>query len=158
MSNGHPAIEAQATFLYTQDLDATTPFYSETLGLELAYEQKSARFYYVGPSSFIGICFARPGRYVEPKGVVYTFLTPDVDGWYEYLRSRGATPLGPPKLGQSAYTFLYKTRMGICSSFRSLLTPHGQGLRLAPPRSWCLRKMVSLLAMTCADYLVVMRK
>ncbi len=127
MSNGHPAIEAQATFLYTQDLDATTPFYSETLGLELAYEQKSARFYYVGPSSFIGICFARPGRYVEPKGVVYTFLTPDVDGWYEYLRSRGATPLGPPKLGQSAYTFFIQDPNGYLLEFQKFVDPAWPG-------------------------------
>ena len=127
MSKGHPAIEAQATFLYTQDLDATTPFYSETLGLELAYEQKSARFYYVGPSSFIGICFARPGRYVEPKGVVYTFLTPDVDGWYEYLTSRGATSLGPPKLGQSAYTFFIRDPNGYLLEFQKFVDPAWPG-------------------------------
>ena len=127
MSEGHPTIEAQATFLYTQDLDATTPFYSETLGLELAYEQASARFYYVGPSSFIGICFARPGRYVEPKGVVYTFLTPDVDGWYEYLTSRGATPLGPPKLGKSAYTFFIQDPNGYLLEFQKFVDPAWPG-------------------------------
>ena len=127
MHEEHPTIDAQVTFLYTHDLDSTTPFYSDTLGLQLAYEQPSARFYYVGPSSFIGIVFARPGRYVEPKGVVFTLLTSDVDGWYQYLTNRGATPLGPPKLGQSAYTFFIQDPNGYLIEFQQFVDPKWPG-------------------------------
>jgi len=131
MIEKHPTIDAQATFIYTEDVDATTPFYSDTLGLELAYEQVNPgatnRFYYVGPSSFIGICFARPGRYVEPKGVVFTFLTSDVDGWYERVTSRGATPEGPPTLGKSAYAFFIRDPNGYLLEFQKFVDPAWPG-------------------------------
>ena len=53
MDNEHPPIDAPVTFLYTKDLDSTASFYTETLELELAYNQECCRFYYAGPGGFI---------------------------------------------------------------------------------------------------------
>ena len=131
MKNEHPSIEAPVTFLYTKDLDSTVSFYTETLGLELAYDQKYCRFYYAGPAGFIGICFAGPNRYVEPKGVVFTFLTPDVDGWYTYLTSRGVTPEGPPHQGGSTYAFFIRDPNGYLLEFQKFTDPSWPGPKLS---------------------------
>ena len=127
MNNGHPPIDAPVTFLYTKDLDSTASFYTETLGLELAYDQEYCRFYYAGPGGFIGICFARPGRYVEPKGVVFTFLTPDVDGWHTYLKDRGITPEDPPHQGGTAYAFTIRDPNGYLLEFQKFTDPSWPG-------------------------------
>ena len=80
MTSSPPVIDRQIRFLYTQDLEATTSSYEEVLRLKPVLEHMQCRVYRVTRDSFLGNCFARAGRYVEPKGVVYTFVTPDVAG------------------------------------------------------------------------------
>lgn len=97
----HPPVAQSVTWIYTEDLDATCRFYGQTLGLEQVLEQPGAdgggcRIFRHSPSSFLGVCRVRPGRWVEPKGVVITFVTPDIEGWHRYLLARGVTPEGPP--------------------------------------------------------------
>ncbi len=88
--------EQQVTFLYASDPERSWRFYGETLGLELALDQGACRIYRVaGSEGFLGVCRASatvappPDR--APRGVVLTLVTPDVDGWYELLSSRGVT-------------------------------------------------------------------
>jgi len=97
----HPPIDQSVTWIYTEDLAATCRFYGEVLGLEQVLDQigkdgGGCRIFRQSPSSFLGACRVRPGRWSEPKGVVITFVTPDVAGWHRYLIERGVTPEGPP--------------------------------------------------------------
>ena len=75
----------QVTFLYTPDLAATARFYEHVIGLPRVLDQGSCRIYRVSADGFLGFC-ARSGA--QPSGVIVTFVTQDVDGWYERLRAR----------------------------------------------------------------------
>lgn len=74
------------TFLYTSDLATTALFYESMLELPLALDQVSCRIYRVSADGFLGFC-ARQGA--QPTGVIMTFVTQDVDGWYARLRAQG---------------------------------------------------------------------
>lgn len=81
--------DQQVTFLYTEDLKRGATFYEESMGLELVLDQGGCRIYRVSKDGFLGICQCRQGRSVMAEGVVFTFVTDDVDGWCERLRKRG---------------------------------------------------------------------
>ena len=91
-----PPVEQQITFLYTADLAATADFYENTLELALWRDQGACRIYHVAGGAYLGFCRgdAVPERPAEH--VILTFVTPDVDGWYERLRARGAVFEDPP--------------------------------------------------------------
>ncbi len=78
-----PLFDAQITFCYTPDLEATARFYEQTLELELALDQGRCRIYRVAPGGFLGFC-TRDGT-PFPEGVILTLVTADVDGWYRKL-------------------------------------------------------------------------
>ena len=88
-------ITQNVTFLYCHDLKATLPFYRDVLGLEQVVDQGACVIFRASPTGYVGIC-SRANRAVEPKGVVYTFVTPDVDGWYAYLHQKGVKTDGAP--------------------------------------------------------------
>lgn len=76
----------QVTFLFTSDLAATARFYEQTIGLPLVLDQGNCRIYRVSADGFIGFC-QRAGA--APAGVLMTFVTEDVDGWFAQLAERG---------------------------------------------------------------------
>ena len=90
------------TWVYTADLDGTCAFYAEKLGLSQVFDQGLCRLFRWSSTGFLGICQERPGRDVEPKGVVITLVTPDVDGWHHHLLAMGVTPDGPPQRSERA--------------------------------------------------------
>jgi catechol 2,3-dioxygenase-like lactoylglutathione lyase family enzyme len=120
----HPRIEQTVTFIYTKDLDGTCRFYAETLGLRMVLDQGPCRIFRTGPSGFLGIC-SRPNRHVEPKGVVLTMVTPEVDAWYERLKSAGATLDGPPERSEefNVYCFFARDPNGYMIEFQTFLSP-----------------------------------
>jgi catechol 2,3-dioxygenase-like lactoylglutathione lyase family enzyme len=87
--------EQQVTFLYVRDLARSRAFYEQTLELPLVLSQGVACIYRVGPGdAFLGICLSSavqqaplPDR--APLGVIFTFVTQDVDGSYETLKAKG---------------------------------------------------------------------
>lgn len=91
-----PSIEQQVTFLYTADLEATTTFYEEVLGLPLVLDQGSCRIYHVCRGSFLGFCH-HLARSQQPEGVILTLVSTAVDEWYTYLQSRGVVVEKPPQ-------------------------------------------------------------
>ena len=112
MSNPLPVSE-QITFLYTEDIDTTAPFYEDALGLELTLDQGGCRIYHItGQTAYIGICERATPR--TPDGVIFTLVTPDVDGWYERIRSHGYTPEDAPKVSNKygIYHFFVKDPNG----------------------------------------------
>jgi len=81
------ALDAQIVFLVPRDLEATTHFYVDGLGLPLALGQGTCRIIRVAPGAFNGFC--RRDAAPNPDGVIVTLVTEDVDGWFHRLRARG---------------------------------------------------------------------
>jgi catechol 2,3-dioxygenase-like lactoylglutathione lyase family enzyme len=91
----HPSLEQQVTFLYANDLQKTAHFYEEVLELPLVLDQGSCRIYDVCGSGFLGICQSTE-VVEEPKGIIFTFATHEVDEWYYFLSEKGVAFEKPP--------------------------------------------------------------
>mmetsp|Transcript_340 Transcript_340/g.723 ORF Transcript_340/g.723 Transcript_340/m.723 type:complete len:128 (-) Transcript_340:711-1094(-) len=118
-------LEQQVTWVYTHNLNSTAKFYSDALGLEQVLDQGLCRIYRTSLTSFLGVCQVREGRYVEPKGVVITLVTPAVDSWYQILTAQNVETLGPPELNSSfnIYAFFAKDPEGYLIEFQQFLSP-----------------------------------
>ncbi|TVQ41526.1 MAG: VOC family protein [Geminicoccaceae bacterium] len=103
-----PPFAQQITWVYTYDLLNTARFYTELMGLEMVLDQGSCRVFRTSATSFIGVC-QRPDRDVEPKGVILTVLTPDLDAWHAKLTAAGADVVGPP-----THSAAYQARAFVC--------------------------------------------
>lgn len=92
-------ITQQITFLYTPDLGKTAQFYENVLGLRLWRDQGTCRIYHVSADGLLGVC-ERADAVIDPqqRDVIVTLVTPEVDGWYERLRARGAVFEKPPAI------------------------------------------------------------
>ncbi|MGC9400318.1 MAG: VOC family protein [Anaerolineae bacterium] len=88
-------ITEQITFLYTRDLASTAHFYEEVMALPLVLDQGACRIYRVTGEAYLGFC-ERGDAPTRPHGVLFTLVTPDVDGWAEYLRAQGVPFEKPP--------------------------------------------------------------
>ncbi|MCS6855099.1 MAG: VOC family protein [Elioraea sp.] len=112
---------AQAiTFLYADPAEDSWRFYEEVLGLPLVQDQGTCRIYEAatGRRAFIGVCRAHAPRATDNAravgGVVFTFVTDQVDGWYAKLRARGVAIPEPPSLSQTyrVYHFFFRDPAG----------------------------------------------
>ena len=97
-----PALDQQVTFLYAQDAAACWDFYERVMELPLVQDQGRVRIYEVaGSRAFLGVCMAgAPRAGDDPRaegGVCFTFVTPDVQGWYDFLLAKGAVIVKPPE-------------------------------------------------------------
>lgn len=117
----NPSSFAQAiTFLYADPAEASWSFYEEVIGLPLVQDQGTCRIYEAaaGARAFLGVCRARAPRASDnPRvvgGVVFTFVTDDVDGWYARLRARGVAIPDPPSLSETyrVYHFFFRDPAG----------------------------------------------
>ncbi len=94
-------IDAQITFLYTDDLEQSARFYEDALGLELALDQGGCRIYRViGGGAYIGICQNRAGKAAEAD-IILTLVTDDVDGWHRRIVSAGWSCEHPPRRNET---------------------------------------------------------
>ncbi len=84
-------LEANITFLYYRDIPRAQRFYEDVLGLALAVDQGYSKIYRVSVSSYVGLVDESQGlhRASDAKPVTLSFVTSEVDAWYEYLRGRG---------------------------------------------------------------------
>jgi len=89
--------DQQVTFLYTQDLERSAAFYGQTLGLTMVLDQGGCRIFRSSANAFVGVCQSREAGPANPDGVIVTFVTEDVDGWYDKLTARGVTFDAPPR-------------------------------------------------------------
>ncbi len=119
-----PAITQQITFLTCEDLQGTSDFYAETLGLPLVLDQGDCRIHRVAGEAFLGICRRRDGRPLPPRGVVVTFVTDAVDEWYAHLVARGVAVEGPPAENPAfaIYNFFARDPNGYLIEFQRFLT------------------------------------
>jgi catechol 2,3-dioxygenase-like lactoylglutathione lyase family enzyme len=79
--------DAGITFCHTRDLKRTAYFYEEVLGLPLVLDQGGCRIYKVSGDAYFGFCERE--QVGAGKGFILTFVTDDVDGWYEKLAALG---------------------------------------------------------------------
>ncbi len=92
-----PNIAQQITFLKTRDLEATARFYEEGLGLPLKLDQGACRIYQVSSDGYLGFCQQdEDPTEIDPRAVIVTLVTQDVDGWYARLSQRGVAFEKPP--------------------------------------------------------------
>ncbi len=97
---GRPAalgVQANIVFLYYKDIPAAQRFYEDVLGLTLTVDQGFAKIYRVSPTSFIGLVDESQGlhRASDTKPVTVSFVTRQIDQWYDYLVSKGVKMRGP---------------------------------------------------------------
>ncbi|MBN1221673.1 MAG: VOC family protein [Candidatus Aminicenantes bacterium] len=92
-------IQANLVFFYYKDLEAAQRFYREVLGLEMVLDYGFAKLFRISQTSYIGLVEESKGMHSsdEPKTVTLSFVTEQVDGWYEYLVGQGVEMRGPIK-------------------------------------------------------------
>jgi hypothetical protein len=120
-----PKIEQQVTFIFPEDMKSSADFYEHVIGLPLVQDQGDCRLYRVAGEAFLGICSCRPGRSSATGSVVLTFVTSDVDGWYQYLSSVGVPTKAPPAETPShrIYNFYAQDPGGHVVEFQRFLDP-----------------------------------
>lgn len=77
-------VDAQITFLSTEDLAATAEFYERLLGLPLVLDQGKCRIYQVREGALLGFC-KRQAPPADHQGVIFTLVSDQVDEWYRHL-------------------------------------------------------------------------
>ena len=84
-------LQANLVFFYYKDIPAAQEFYENVLGLELVVEQEFTKIYQVSPTSFVGLVDEKRGlhRASESKAVTLSFITEQIDEWYQYLLRKG---------------------------------------------------------------------
>ena len=94
-------VDANIIFLYYRDIPAAQRFYEDVLGLRLSVDQGYTKIYQISPTSFVGLVDESQGlhRASEAKPVTLSFVTEQVDAWYEYLVSRGVRMRSPLRDG-----------------------------------------------------------
>lgn len=88
-----PGVQATIVFLYYRDLPRAQRFYEDVLGLTLSVDQGFCRIYQIARSSFVGLVDEAQGlhRASDAKPVTLSFVTDEVDAWFERLVARGVT-------------------------------------------------------------------
>jgi len=87
MQHEAPPFDQQVTFVSVRDLDQSTHFYRDTLGLRLALDQGDCRIFEVTSTAFVGLCTRADT--VSPDGIIVTLVTDDVDAWHDRLTAAG---------------------------------------------------------------------
>jgi predicted enzyme related to lactoylglutathione lyase len=90
-------VQANIVWLYYKDVPAAQRFYEDVIGLTLMVDQGFAKVYQVSPTSFVGLVDEAQGlhRASDTKPVTVSFVTEQIDGWYDYLVSKGVKMRGP---------------------------------------------------------------
>ncbi len=96
-----PGIEAQITFIYTDDLTEASWFYEDVMGFALTLDQGTCRIYRTGDGAYLGVCQPKGRKGLgERKGVIFTLVVEDVDGWFAYLKRKGVQVQEEPQISE----------------------------------------------------------
>lgn len=113
-----PAINQSIVFTYCDDLPAASRFLAEVMELELVVDQGPCHIYRLTETGFLGVC-ALPDRPRAQAGVTLSIVSDDVEGWHEFLVSKGVGFERAP--APSA-------RFGITSAL--FVSPHGYRIEI----------------------------
>lgn len=122
-----PRFESQITFCYTDNLAHTSEWYQRVLGLELVIDQGSCHILRVVGQGFIGFC-QRDSVGINHDDLILTFVSDDVDGWYDRLRSAGAIIVGKPERNEAygIYHFFARDPNGYRIEIQRFLSPEAR--------------------------------
>ncbi len=95
---GRLGFDQQVVFLSVSNLEESTKFYGETLGLRLARDQGTCRIFHLSGTSYVGVCQGTPPQ--GSNGLTLTMVSDDVDGWYERLQTYKVKIKHSPKLNE----------------------------------------------------------
>ena len=118
-----PKIKYQISWVYTENLEHTSSFYENDLGLDLIRDEGSARIFRVSSTAQIGVCKSFEDRAVEPRGGMITLVTDDVDEWYSRLLRKNVKVRGAPHRLEAfnIYTFFAEDPNGYVLEFQKFL-------------------------------------
>ncbi len=110
------------TFLGTKDLDKTSDFYQNILGLTVYKDQGVCLIFNINPQSKIGFCTHMPIAHNE-KSPILTFVSEEVDEIYNKLIRKGAEIKEKPTLNQKfhIYHFFLKDPNGYTLEIQKFL-------------------------------------
>ena len=119
------SIDQQITFLYTPNLEETSRFFEDVLGLSLVLDQGKCRIHRVCKNCFLGFC-QREGEADYKDGIVYTFVTEDVDSWYQHLKERDVDLHKAPEINMThnIYHFFFSDPNGYLFEVQKFFDPH----------------------------------
>ena len=120
---GVTSFSQQVTFLLVSDLERSSCFYGDTLGLTLTLDQGDCRIYRVSSTAFVGIC--QRAERGDPDTVLVTLVTDDVDGCHQELVAAGATCEKPPQHNEkyNVYHAFYRDPDGYLIEVQRFLDP-----------------------------------
>jgi predicted enzyme related to lactoylglutathione lyase/catechol 2,3-dioxygenase-like lactoylglutathione lyase family enzyme len=92
-------IKANHVFFYYQNLAGAQKFYEETLGLKRVLDYGFASIHQISRTTFVGLVDETRGmhRTTEPKSVTLSFITEEIDAWYQYLTGKSVKMHRPLK-------------------------------------------------------------
>tara|TARA_S200002703_G_scaffold6952_2_gene7403 strand:+ start:85 stop:468 length:384 start_codon:yes stop_codon:yes gene_type:complete len=94
------SIGQMLSFIYTEDLASASAFLGDVLGFRLALNQNDrCHIYEVAPNAFLGVCTNRPPA--DDPAVTISFVSSDVDGFYERMKARGVVFDAPPAYSET---------------------------------------------------------
>lgn len=112
-TSARPEINQSIVFTYCDDLDIASKFFRETMELEFVVDQGACHIYRLTDLSFLGVC-CLPDRPRSQVGVMITIVSSDVDGWHEFLTSKGVKYIKDPGHSEkfSVYSSLFESPHG----------------------------------------------
>jgi len=113
-----PPIDQSVIFTYTDDLKAGSRFFREVMELDFVVDQGLCHIFRLNDASFLGVC-ALPDRPTSQVGVTITIVSSDVDGWYDFLTSKGVEYVKDPS---------HSSRFNVYSSL--FISPHGYRIEI----------------------------
>ena len=81
-------IDSQITFCSVSDLERTSRFWGERMGLELVLDQGTCRIYHTTGKAYLGFCQRDSVAAVEQ--IILTIVSEEVDAWHARLVASGA--------------------------------------------------------------------
>ena len=94
------SIGQMLTFIYTNDLASASEFLGKTLRFRLVLNQNNrCHIFEAAPNAFLGVCTNRPP--VDDPAVTISFVSDDVDGFYERLSAQGVVFDAPPAYNET---------------------------------------------------------
>ena len=83
-------ITANNAFFYYDDVERATAFYTDTLGVDLVADYDFAKILRLAATSYLILVDAEMGMHStdEPKSVVLSLVTDELEAWHQYLRAQ----------------------------------------------------------------------
>ena len=115
--------DQQVIFLLVADLERSTEFYRDALGLDIVLDQGDCRIMQTSSTSFLGIC-ERADR-ADPGSTIVTLVTDDVDSCHQALLDTGVVCEKPPQLNSAynVYHAFYRDPDGFLVEIQRFLDP-----------------------------------